>query len=121
MSLSLRSSPAARRRRCGRWCSPLIALILTVLCGMVLFGMLGKSPWQAVSMFLVEPLATKRGVAEVLLKATPLILCAIGLALCFRANVWNIGAEGQLIVGSIAAARWRCWPRRTPAAGSWQP
>ncbi|MBS1162166.1 MAG: sugar transporter permease [Burkholderiaceae bacterium] len=86
------------------WASPLLALGLTVACGMLLFGLLGKSPWQAVSMFFVEPLASKRGVAEVLLKATPLALCAVGLSLAFRANVWNIGAEGQLIAGSIAAA-----------------
>ncbi len=85
-----------------RWGSPFLALVLTVACGMLLFSLLGKSPWQAVGMFFVEPLSTKRGVAEVLLKATPLALCAVGLALCFRANVWNIGAEGQLIVGAIA-------------------
>jgi len=98
IALVARGAPS----RLWRWASPLLALTLTVACGMVLFGLLGKSPWQAVSMFFVEPLATKRGVAEVLLKATPLALCAVGLALCFRANVWNIGAEGQLIVGAIA-------------------
>jgi simple sugar transport system permease protein len=86
------------------WASPLLALALTVTCGMGLFGLLGKPPWQAVAMFFVEPLSTKRGVAEVLLKATPLALCAVGLALAFRANVWNIGAEGQLIAGSIVTA-----------------
>jgi ABC-type uncharacterized transport system permease subunit len=85
-----------------RWASPLLALALTVGCGMLLFALLGRSPWQAVSMFFVEPLASRRAVSEVLLKATPLALCAVGLALCFRANVWNIGAEGQLIAGSIA-------------------
>ena len=85
-----------------RWGSPLLALLATVGCGMLLFGALGQSPSQAVGMFFVEPLATERGVAEVLLKATPLALCAIGLALCFRANVWNIGAEGQLILGAVA-------------------
>jgi simple sugar transport system permease protein len=96
--------PRGAPSRWWTWASPLLALLLTVACGMLLFGLLGKSPWQAVSMFFVEPLSTRRGVAEVLLKATPLALCAIGLALCFRANVWNIGAEGQLIAGSIAAA-----------------
>jgi len=88
--------------RAWRFASPLLALSLTVVCGMLLFGALGRSPWQAVSIFFIEPLATQRGVAEVLLKATPLALCAVGLALCFRANVWNIGAEGQLIIGAVA-------------------
>jgi len=84
------------------WCSPLIALALTVLSAMALFAALGKSPLAAVEIFFVEPLRSVRGVSEVALKATPLILCAVGCALCFRANVWNIGAEGQLIVGAVA-------------------
>jgi len=96
--------PRGAPSRLWTWASPLLALLLTVACGMLLFGLLGRSPWQAVSMFFVEPLSSRRGVAEVLLKATPLALAAVGLALAFRANVWNIGAEGQLIVGSIAAA-----------------
>ena len=54
-------------------------------------------------MFFVEPLSSLNGLSEWLLKASPLILIALGLAVGFRANVWNIGAEGQLIVGAIAA------------------
>ncbi len=96
--------PRGAPSRLWTWASPLLALLATIACGMLLFGLLDRSPWQAVSMFFVEPLSSKRAVAEVLLKATPLALCAIGLALCFRANVWNIGAEGQLIAGSIAGA-----------------
>ncbi len=117
MSLSLRIVARGAPSPLWTWLSPVIALILTVLCGMVLFGLLGKSPWQAVSMFLVEPLATKRGVSEVLLKTAPLLLCAIGLALCFRANVWNIGAEGQLIVGSITGGAVALLA--TPDTGRW--
>ncbi len=102
--LPLALVPRVAPSRLWTWASPLLALLLTVGCGMALFGLLGRSPWQAVAMFFIEPLATKRAVAEVLLKATPLALTAVGLALAFRANVWNIGAEGQLIAGSIAAA-----------------
>jgi simple sugar transport system permease protein len=94
--------PRAAPSRLLTWLSPLIALALTVACGMLLFALLGKSPLAAVQVFFFEPLRTLRGVGEVLLKATPLILCAVGLALCFRANVWNIGAEGQLIAGALA-------------------
>ena len=94
--------PRAEPSRLLTWLSPVIALVLTVLCGMLLFALLDKNPLAAIQMFFIEPLRSVRGVAEVLLKATPLILCAVGLALCFRANVWNIGAEGQLIVGAIA-------------------
>ncbi len=100
--LPLSLTPRATPSRLLTWLSPLIALVLTVLSGMLLFALLGKDPLAAVQVFFVEPLRSVRGVGEVLLKATPLILCAVGLALCFRANVWNIGAEGQLIVGAIA-------------------
>jgi simple sugar transport system permease protein len=81
--------------------SPLIALALTAVIAGVLFVVLGKDPLRGLSMFFVEPLRTVRGVAEVALKATPLILCALGLAVCYRANVWNIGAEGQFLLGAI--------------------
>jgi simple sugar transport system permease protein len=94
--------PRAAPSRLLAWTSPLAALLLTVAATMLLFAALGKAPLAAVQVFFIEPLRDLRGVAEVLLKATPLILCAVGLALCFRANVWNIGAEGQLIVGAIA-------------------
>ena len=53
-------------------------------------------------MFFIEPVSSLYGVGELLLKATPLMLCALGLALGYRANVWNIGAEGQLTIGAIS-------------------
>lgn len=102
MTLPFALVPRAAPSRIAVWLSPLVALAATVACGMLLFGLLGKSPWQAVAVFFVEPLVSLRGWGEVGLKATPLVLCAVGLALCFRANVWNIGAEGQLIAGAIA-------------------
>lgn len=102
MRLPFALVPRAAPSRLAVWLSPVAALAATVACGMLLFGALGKSPWQAVGVFFVEPLVSLRGWGEVGLKATPLVLCAVGLALCFRANVWNIGAEGQLIAGAIA-------------------
>ncbi len=83
--------------------SPLIALALTVVIAGVLFVVLGKDPIRGLSMFFVEPLRNVRGLTEVALKATPLVLCALGLAVCYRANVWNIGAEGQFLLGAIVA------------------
>ena len=84
------------------WLSPVAAAVLTLLAGALLFFLMGKDPVQGLRVFVVEPLATQRGWSELALKATPLMLCAVGLTLCFRANVWNIGAEGQLIAGAIA-------------------
>ncbi|NBD21587.1 ABC transporter permease [Aquabacterium fontiphilum] len=83
--------------------SPLIALAVTVLVGVVLFTVLGKDPVAGLRMFFVEPLRNSYAWSELTLKATPLILIALGLAVCFRANLWNIGAEGQFIMGAIFA------------------
>ena len=83
--------------------SPLVALAITVLAGALLFALLGKAPGQALALFFVEPLRSARGWSELSIKATPLLLIALGLAVSFRANVWNIGAEGQFIAGALAA------------------
>jgi general nucleoside transport system permease protein len=93
--------PRQTASRVWIWLSPVVAIVLTLLAGSVLFAALGTSPLQGLNVFVVAPLASFRGWSEVALKATPLILCGAGLALCFRANVWNIGAEGQLIAGAI--------------------
>jgi len=89
--------------------SPLIALALTVLLAGLLFAALGKDPLKGLGIFFVEPLNGVRAVSEVLLKATPLILCALGLAVCYRSNVWNIGAEGQFLLGAIAGGGAALW------------
>lgn len=91
------------------WLSPLIALGITVAVAAVLFVALGRDPVAGLRMFLWEPLNGARGASEVALKATPLILCALGLALCFRSNVWNIGAEGQFLLGAIAGGGLALW------------
>jgi len=70
--------------------------------GFIVFKLLGKEPFSALYFFFVAPLNSAYGVGELLVKSTPLLLCALGLALGFRSNVWNIGAEGQLTLGAIA-------------------
>ena len=82
--------------------SPLLALAITVLLGVGLFLLLGKDPLRGLQMFFWEPIKDARGWSEIGIKATPLVLIALGLAVCFRSNVWNIGAEGQYIVGALA-------------------
>ncbi len=83
--------------------SPVLAVVLTIAFGFALFSALGKDPVKALSVFLLDPLSNFKSISEVLLKSIPLILCGVGLAICYRANVWNIGAEGQLIFGAICA------------------
>ena len=81
--------------------SPLLAAAATLVVGFLLFTAMGKNPWVAFHVFFVKPVTTLYGVGELLLKATPLMLIAVGLAAGYRANVWNIGAEGQLTMGAI--------------------
>jgi ABC-type uncharacterized transport system permease subunit len=86
------------------YASPLIAIVLMLIGGLLLFLFLGKNPIEGFKVFFINPISDWYGVSELFLKATPLMLIAVGLAIGFRANVWNIGAEGQLIAGSIAAS-----------------
>lgn len=83
--------------------SPLLALAVTVVIGVVLFVLLGKDPMKGLAVFFIEPLKSGYAWSELSIKATPLILIALGLAVCYRSNVWNIGAEGQFIFGALAA------------------
>src|SRR5580693_9769589 len=83
------------------WLSPLLAAAATLVVGFVLFASLGKDPVEAFQVFFVKPVENLYGIGELLLKASPLMLCAVGLAAGYRANVWNIGAEGQLTMGAI--------------------
>jgi simple sugar transport system permease protein len=83
--------------------SPLLALAITVVIGVVLFLLLGKDPLRGLQVFFVEPLKSAYALSELAVKATPLLLIALGLAVCFRSNVWNIGAEGQFVLGAVAA------------------
>jgi simple sugar transport system permease protein len=65
---------------------------------------LGKDPLQGLGVFFWEPIRSTYALGELVVKATPLLIIALGLALCFRANVWNIGAEGQYVMGAIFAS-----------------
>jgi general nucleoside transport system permease protein len=97
----LRLEPRAQSSRLATYLSPVLAVVLTLIAGAVLFALLGHDPLTAYQAFFVQPVSTLYGIGELGVKGAPLILCAVGLAIGFRANVWNIGAEGQFIVGAI--------------------
>jgi simple sugar transport system permease protein len=84
--------------------SPFIALGLTLVAGAILFMALGKNPFDALYSFFIEPLTEIWSLHELTIKAAPLILIAVGLSVCYRSNNWNIGAEGQFIMGGIAGS-----------------
>ena len=96
----------ARSEPSGFWriASPLLALVITVVLGVILFWALGKDPVKGLAVFFWEPIRSGYALGELMVKATPLLLIALGLALCFRSNVWNIGAEGQYVMGAVFAA-----------------
>lgn len=85
------------------YASPVLALLLTVAIGVALFVALGKDPLKGLQVFFWEPVRSPYALGELLVKATPLLIIALGLAVCFRSNVWNIGAEGQFVIGALAA------------------
>ena len=82
--------------------SPVLAVMLTILTGFFMFLAMGYDPFEGIYYFFISPLMTGYSLAELGLKAGPLILIGVGLAVGFRANVWNIGAEGQLTMGAVA-------------------
>jgi general nucleoside transport system permease protein len=99
----LRLEPRPEPSRLWSVASPLLALVITVLLGVMLFSALGKHPLQGLQVFFWEPVKSAYAVGELMVKATPLLIIALGLAVCFRSNVWNIGAEGQFVMGAVAA------------------
>jgi simple sugar transport system permease protein len=99
LKLEVRPQPS----KAWSYASPLLALVITVVIGVILFAALGKDPVRGLQVFFMEPLKSWYAVGELMVKATPLLLIALGLAVCFRSNVWNIGAEGQFVIGAICA------------------
>ncbi len=100
----LRLEPRPEPSRAMRYAAPVVAALLTLVGGLIVFAALGRDPLDGIRVFFLSPLKDAYGASELLLKASSLMLIAVGLAISFRANVWNIGAEGQFIVGAIAGA-----------------
>ncbi|QSP95359.1 ABC transporter permease [Marinobacter salinisoli] len=87
-----------------RWASPVLALVLTVITGFILFLAMGKDPVEGLRFFFITPISDLIGLAELGLKMAPLLLCAAGLTVCYRARIWNIGAEGHFLMGALGAS-----------------
>src|SRR5215212_5074973 len=98
--------------------SPLLAVALTLATGAALFALLGKPPVEALKIYFFDPLRDPWALEEIAVKATPLVLIAVGLSLCYLANAWNIGAEGQFLVGAIVGG-WLAVTTHGTGAGYW--
>jgi general nucleoside transport system permease protein len=81
--------------------SPIIAVALTLVAAALLLALVGVDPRHGLAVYFIEPFETSWSLQELAVKASPLVLIAIGLAICFRANSWNIGAEGQYLAGAM--------------------
>src|SRR5437660_4788935 len=98
--------------------SPLIAIALTIVTLIILFAVLGKKPIAALGVYFIDPLTDSYSLQEIAVKATPLVMIAIGLSLCYLANAWNIGAEGQFLIGAVAGS-WIAVKTQGTDAGFW--
>jgi simple sugar transport system permease protein len=81
--------------------SPLLAVALTLITGVIIFAVLGVPPLKGLYVYFIDPLTSEWSLEKLAIKAAPLIMIATGLSVAYRANVWNIGAEGQLTMGAI--------------------
>ena len=93
--------------RLWTYLTPVVAVVITMIAGGALFALLGKNPVEAIGTIFWEPLFGEFAFyyrPQLLVKGAPLILIAIGLSLGFKAGIWNIGAEGQYIIGAICGA-----------------
>ncbi len=100
VELVRRASPPALARALA----PIAALAVALGLGAIFIWLLGRSPAAAFDVYIRSQLTDGWALTELAVKATPLVLIAIGLSFCFRASLWNIGAEGQLIVGAVVAS-----------------
>jgi simple sugar transport system permease protein len=98
--------------------SPLIAIALTLATMSILFLVLGKNPFSALGVYFIDPLTDSYSLQEIAVKATPLIMIGVGLSLCYLANAWNIGAEGQFLIGAVAGS-WLAVETNGSGAGYW--
>jgi simple sugar transport system permease protein len=115
----LRLEPRAQPSQVWRYASPLLALAITVVLGVILFIALGKDPVRGLQVFFWEPIKSVYALSELMVKATPLLLIALGLAVCFRSNVWNIGAEGQFVMGAVFASGVALMADANTGSGFW--
>ena len=97
----LKIEPRGYESKFWRYASPLLALFLTGVTSGLIFAVMGRPPLLTVYTFLIAPLLQEDGIAALVVKAAPLIMMGVGLSLAYRANVWNIGTDGQFTLGAI--------------------
>jgi ABC-type uncharacterized transport system permease subunit len=102
----------------ARVLAPVAAVIVAILIGGIIVALMGRSPAQALDVYFIQPLTEGWSQEAIAVKATPLLIIAVGLSFCFRAGLWNIGAEGQFIIGALVGSMVPLATHGTEA-GSW--
>ncbi|OYV33372.1 MAG: sugar ABC transporter permease [Acidocella sp. 20-61-6] len=97
-----RLEPRGERSTFWTYGSPVLAVLLTILTMGAIFAVMGAPPVTAIETFLISPITSVAGLSALAVRAAPLIIIGVGLAFCYRANVWNIGGDGQFTLGAIA-------------------
>ena len=97
----LKVEPRGFESKFWRYASPILALLLTGVTSGLIFAGMGRPAGLTVYTFLVAPLLQQDGLQALVVKAAPLIMMGVGLSLAYRANVWNIGTDGQFTLGAI--------------------
>jgi simple sugar transport system permease protein len=100
----LRLEPRPRAAPLAQALTPVLAVAATMVAGGILFAALGKDPVEAIRLIFIAPFGDPYSRTEILIKAAPLMLIALGLSFGFRAGIWNIGAEGQYVMGGLAGS-----------------
>jgi ABC-type uncharacterized transport system permease subunit len=118
LSMRFELTPRASVSAIWRALAPVLAFVTAFLIAGIVIWLMGRSPLAAFQVYVTQPLSDPWALQEILVKATPLALIAIGLSYCFRANLWNIGAEGQYVIGAVLGS-WIALRTHGSEAGSW--
>jgi simple sugar transport system permease protein len=102
--MQLRLERRAEQSRLMAVLSPVIAMALSIVTFFIIFWAMKIDPFGALYVYFIEKLTAWWSIQDLIVKMTPLVLIAVGLSICYRTNVWNIGAEGQLAAGAIAGS-----------------
>ncbi len=83
--------------------TPILSVVAALAVGAIIIAWAGDNPLEIYRIVFSEALLERTGWRDTLINATPLVLIGVGLAIAFRADVWNIGAEGQMMIGALCS------------------
>lgn len=85
------------------WWVPLLSILVALIICAIFILMNGMNPITVYGMMAQGAFGSSFGISETIVKAIPLLLCGLGVAIAYRIAIWNIGAEGQFLLGAIGA------------------